>query len=166
MFCKRVSKYNPIHRNTKGHYTRSDWTSYHDIGHRFDKGVLTKDRYLAVENSYVVAVYSFLNTYSIASLKISELELYDIQRVDLQNTNSDPMREIIKEGYLLQGNEIEYCVRLILREKIWCKLTGAEGIFIHFGYDYYMYFGCDLDMNLLPEPPEGIFFETFSTPYE
>jgi len=31
--------------------------------------------------------------------------------------------------------------RLVLREILWCKLESPNGFYIHFGYDYYMYFG-------------------------
>jgi hypothetical protein len=48
----------------------------------------------------------------------------------------------IQEGDLIVESEIENILKLILREKLWCKLVSEGKLFIHFGYDFYMYIGC------------------------
>jgi hypothetical protein len=46
----------------------------------------------------------------------------------------------VKTGINLRIDEVELLARLILREKLWCKLESKD-MFVHFGYDYYMYIG-------------------------
>ena len=56
-------------------------------------------------------------------------------------------------------------IRLILREKFWCRLEAAGG-FLHFGYDYYLYLGvphrCPAAERTASEL--GLYVEVFDQP--
>ena len=158
MFCQyRVTKYNPANRNLKGIYRADEWTSCGDIGHVFAGVELTPDGYQKVEDAYVAAALEFLKESGCQSLHIVGLE------------NSRGYSEFgldLMDGTSLALPDIDRVVRLNLQEKIWCKLEDA-GIFIHFGYDYYMYLG-------VPSPSVdaarfaqslGLFVEMYASPY-
>ena len=65
----------------------------------------------------------------------------------------------------LSGGQIDDLIRSILREATWCKLVGADGTYLHFGYDYYLYFGTNRQGIAVPPPPPGIYYEDFISPY-
>lgn len=52
MIKYHISKYSPQYRNEKGEYTRNDWTSYADIGKKYEFGQLTLKEYITIENNY------------------------------------------------------------------------------------------------------------------
>ncbi len=62
--------------------------------------------------------------------------------------------------------KIENIARLILRSYFWCILR-SEDIFVHFGYDYYMYIGCKKKCCDVIKTIEktGLFVEPFESPY-
>ena len=47
-------------------------------------------------------------------------------------------------------DDILCLVKDCLRKRCWCKLS-ADNFFIHFGYDYYMYIGCNISENRMNE---------------
>lgn len=56
--------------------------------------------------------------------------------------------------------EVLMIARGVLREDFWCKLE-AKDFFIHFGYDYYMYIGADIEEEKMSEiaRKNGLFAE-------
>jgi len=58
-------------------------------------------------------------------------------------------------------------IRLVLREKFWCRLEGPAG-FLHFGWDYYWYAGvpclCPASHELAKEL--RVFVEQSPSPYK
>ena len=75
------------------------------------------------------------------------------------------MLDSVYEGLVLQGADIDHVVRMILRDVIWCKLSGSKGTYIHFGHDLYMYIGSESEGVALGLPPRGLFYEDFELPY-
>ena len=75
--------------------------------------------------------------------------------------------ERLHEGTVIEIRDIEHLCRLVLREQLWCKLENDNIMFIHFGYDYYMYIGClsksEGVINLIKKI--GLFLEKFESPY-
>jgi hypothetical protein len=168
----RISKYNPKYRNKKDEYQKNEWTSCHDIGKLYDSKEFTVDDYMAVENAYINTVLSFMNGLNIKTLTAQYLEKY----FDSLNCHETPlvyteeMKELFErlhEGYILEIRDVEHLCRLVLREQLWCKLENDNKMFIHFGYDYYMYIGSLLKpkevINLIENI--GIFIEIFESPY-
>jgi len=149
----RITKYDPKNRNENGAYLLDDWTAISDIGKVFSGKCLTKKEYENVENNYLFAIESFLTEASIEHLTINSLEQgSEFDFVNGQTVNLKETLEIAK---------------LSLREEIWCKLSINQNMYIHFGYDYYMYIGvskvCRETLNILPN--KGLFVESFKSPY-
>ena len=118
------------------------------------------------ENLYIEAVKSTLNING-KILKIDSLEKYECRTFsDLSIDETLKLYNKVKNGMTISQDNIEVLLRLILREVIWCKLLNND-MFVHFGYDYYMYIGChtmsDTDRNILTE--KGLFIEDFNSPY-
>jgi hypothetical protein len=145
--AKAVTKYNPDYYNAEGNYSLEEWTSYSDIGKRNDtvnQCILTKERYLEVENSYVEAVKLFIS--EIGATKILLVELYKTSGLEDFQRHHD---EVLYTQYVqLEAKEyavsnIDGIIRLALREYIQVTIeliTSKMDCAIHFGYDYYMYF--------------------------
>ena len=169
--CWRITKYNPNNRNKNGNYVKDDWTSVYDICKSFDGIRLTRDSYLLYENAYVntIAKIMFINRQEI--IKVEELEKRDfVYYSDLAEMNAYNVYKSLKNNMAILSQEVELVeliVRLILRDIIWCKLIGKT-MFIHFGYDYYMYIGSEKSLSdvLLEDiKRDGLFVEVMSSPY-
>lgn len=157
-FQYRVTKYNPQYRDERsGGYLLDEWTSICDIGKVFNGEVVTKEEYDFVEDAYVKSVLSFMDDMDIQALKLISLE-------NTRNYKDD--RLTIEDNKFYNKAEIEILTRLILRGEIWTKLI-HDNMFVHFGYDYYMYIG----VNKMPSEALdisaglGLFPENFSSPY-
>lgn len=153
-FMWRITKYNPIFRDEKGAYIKDEWTSFSDIGKRFQGRELTLKEYEKFETLYLNAILMLMESNEITELNIVDLEVYE-------ETISIP------ETMIVNREEIKVLVPQILRENIWCKLENLDGFFVHFGYDYNMYIGsnldCEIQVNKIEEA--GLFAEVKESPY-
>jgi hypothetical protein len=168
MTALRISKYNPAFRNVDGRYLRNEWTSVSDVGRSFDDGTLTLDSYIAMENAYVEAIRRFVEFSKTKSFKVSGLEVRSPSEnpKELANETQAWLAEI-QEGAEVSGDSLERLIRLILRESCWARLEGKNNSYIHFGYDYYMYAGTDLNSSNdgMLKFPEMVFCEEMKSPY-
>jgi hypothetical protein len=158
-----VTKYNPIHYNNNI-YTKNEWTSYSDIGREYDAHLFTKEEYERVERSYIDAVNLFIDFVETNSIQVcnyprkyaylSECRTKDPQLYDVCKR--------LKDGMILKTNEISIVIQLVLREYVQLSLVVDElsNSYIHFGYDYYMYFVSDRQIGDLKVAVEklGLFF--------
>ena len=72
----------------------------------------------------------------------------------------------LRQGRACTIDEIELLSRLCLRGDFGCYFTGPNNSYIHFGWDYYMYFGGDFDCDWPSlKFPDGMFIEAIPTPY-
>jgi hypothetical protein len=166
----RITKYNPIYRNERGHYLKDDWTSIADIGRFYDGLEFTADSYRSVENAYVAATLEFLAEAGYNSLKITYLETALLQenRIDfqqLQDIALDPRQ--VSLGMVFAGQDLADLCRLVLREILWCKLAWDDRFYLHFGYDYYMYLGspCASERSIAYGHQQNLFIEEMVSPY-
>jgi hypothetical protein len=154
VFEFRVTKYNPVHRNRRGHYTRDEWICASQIGQVFGGVVLTEAEYQRVEDAYATAAVEFLREAETPALSVAGLE----------NHAGVPLS--FAEGASLGLAEVGGVIRQLLRGEFWCRLEGAEA-FVHVGYDYYMYVGvpvaCPGAVALARRL--GLFPEPFQSPY-
>jgi hypothetical protein len=155
MLQYRLTKYNPAFRDHSGAYTRDEWTSVNDIGRSFGGMALTQEEYDRVEEAYVAVALNFLHESGQSSLTVSGLE----------NNRKHPIE--FAEGTILGLEQLGTVIRLVLREKCWCRLEGSAG-FLHFGWDYYMYIGVP---RRCPESQQlakrlELFVEEFPLPYK
>ena len=150
----RVTKYNPIHRDARGHFQRDEWTAVSDIGKTFAGVVLLDAEYQRVEDAYATVAVAFIQEAGVQSLAVDGLE-----------NNADVLLPF-GDGSRLDLAEIGSVVRRMLREEFWCQLEIAEA-FVHIGRDYYIYVGvphpCP-DSQMLAQKL-GLFVEPFASPY-
>ena len=149
----RISKYD-ISKRMNGFFQDIDWTSFSDIGKVYHDKELTLETYLQVENAYLWFIESICSTLGITQMEINSLE--------------DPRNRCIhKDGsFLLSVDEILNVSRDCLREYYWCRIEHPR-LFLHFGYDYYLYVGSKLNFvqikNIASE--YGLYTEIKSSPY-
>jgi len=157
MIQYRVTKYDPKHRDASGVYTRNEWHLAAQIGDVFDYGEFTATEYVTVENAYINAVMAFLSESQVSSLSICSLE----------NTCGFASPDLpLQDGYECTAVEIADVARLVLRERIWCRLV-CEDAFVHFGWDCYLYIGVPVECPVSIEScvRAGLFVELFDSPY-
>lgn len=168
MVVYRVSKYDPDFRLPNGAYQRDEWTSVSDVGRVFDGRVVTCSEYLLAEASYVQAVQCFMNQSGQTTLRVAGLEVGDLcfdgLPCGLADETGMRVRAVV-DGAQVSGSELDWIVRLALREALWCRLMGDDGFYVHFGYDYCLLIGCDLLNAAPPQLPPGIFAELFESPW-
>jgi intein/homing endonuclease len=169
MNCWRITKYNPTFRDIYGSYQKNEWTSISDIGETFDGKRLTTEDYIRTENLYIDAIIDFLKELEISGLKIDGLEKNKvvIEPNNLYTYEMTILFEAVKNQQFLSIKQVECISRLILREQLWAKLSYRQTIFVHFGYDFYMYIGCEHEYKDVIKKIEktGLFVEPFESPY-
>lgn len=166
----RVTKYDPKLRDSRGRFMGEEWTSFYDVGETFDGEVLTLERYVEVENSYVSAVLKFVRECDVSLLRVCELEIPDVHINNVVELDLGPFFDInnLIEGYeICDEVALDAVVRLMLREFLWCKLEFYNQFFIHFGSDYYMYIGanCTPCDAIKYAKNDGLYVEEISSPY-
>jgi hypothetical protein len=154
-YAYRVTKYDSTLRDERGAFTGDDWAAISDIGETFGGTRLSLAEYLAVEARHLVAVASFVEESGVSSLIAQGVE----------NAGVDfPLRE----GMRLSALEAVDVVRLLLRERGWCRLDEPDRFYVHVGWDYYVYIGshqaCERSVGLAREL--GLYVDLdFPSPY-
>lgn len=167
MHCWRITKYNPQYRDENGFYQKDDWTSISDVGKAYKGAVLTFDTYIRYENAYVDAIIQIMNANSTESLQVETLEKNSyFHCADLPGLQLRLCYDSLREDLLLSTRDIQLVSRLALRNIIWCKLYGKQ-MFVHFGYDYYMYIGSKnrAASEVSAIEKAGLFVEDMTSPY-
>jgi hypothetical protein len=144
----RITKYDPKLRDENGAYTGDDWIMLQQIGKTFNGKKLAREGYLETENRYVQAALAFLRAAGLKSITVQDFggKTYQPERIEELDLNIDMP---IANGQELSLDEADQVIRMLLREIIWCKLVVSNSLFIHIGWDFYMYIGSDVDL------PEG-----------
>jgi hypothetical protein len=159
MFEYRVTKYDPLKRDTEGQYLAEEWTMYSQVGHEVADCILTIEEYSRIEAAYVKAAKNFLSECGVDTLTIHCLENNAAQRPDSFE---------LREGTRISGSSLNEALKGLLREEFWCKLEGENGSYIHVGWDYYMYIGvpCEPSSSIDEAQADGLFVESFESPYK
>ena len=146
----RITKYDPVMRDSSGAYLPHDWTSISDVGRS-----TTLAEYMRVEESYLDVALAFLREADIGGLSIhwhpNEI------RPPTSNRNGDRLRP----------PELRAAMQRVLREEMWARFEHESGAFVHFGGDYYMFLGvtADCPKSLTLAAAKGLFVEPFVSPY-
>ena len=133
--------------------TCDDWPRFNQIGQRFRGVVLTAQEYERVESAYVKAALAFLIESGIAALRVTGLE--------------NSCRQLLEfAGSVLPLERLADILGRILRKEFWCRFEADDG-FVHFGWDYYMYFDVP---RLCPSAEQtasqlGLYVDEFISPY-
>ena len=150
-FSYRITKYHKCLQEDKRILCSppKEWTSFADVG----KGIVSLDEYMKTESKYIRLILEICKLHKVKSLKIKELDNFNHLK---QYSNNQKI-----------SNEIELIelLKLILREKIWCKLYSRNCEF-HFGYDYYLYCICNKDLYWFFDIPSIMLnIEKYISPY-
>lgn len=169
MYWYRITKYNPKFRGQSGAYQKDEWTSFSDIGRSFNGQIFSFENYLQIEDAYLAAVNFFLKISGVHSLTIKDLEKNSPpDKNGICSVEAAEVFSKIRNNENIDKKTILNIVQLCLRENIWCKLE-SKAMFIHFGYDYYMYLGIKNKLdNISAEKIRelGLFVEQLkSSPY-
>lgn len=164
----RITKYNPIYRNSNGEYAKEEWISSSQIGEVFDGKVFTLNDYLQVERAYIHTVLGFMKESEVHSLRMILLEKNnELSEDESSELFEESFKEVtLKEDLLVSEKDIPVVCRMILREYIYCQFISRD-FFVHFGYDYYMYIGskqlCGEGIDFARR--YGLFVEEYRSPY-
>jgi hypothetical protein len=161
----RVTKYDPSFRDSKGAYTKPEWTDSSCIGSE-----VSLEDYLRVEDAYYHSIRHFMADGNISNLKVRSLETHKSVSPSLAKSGLDSIllnRPKLSNKSVLAQGDLEQVIRMNLRGLIWCKLKNASRFFVHFGHDYYMYIGSDSPcLNAIEEAKKlGLFVEPYKSPY-
>lgn len=151
----RVTKYDSELRDASGAYTGDDWTMFEQIGQTFNGVRLTLSTYLDVESRHLVVLASFL-------------EESGTSRVTAVGVESKDQSFGVSEGANLSQIEAIETVRHMLREEGWCRLVDDDRFYIHVGWDYYVYVGCEkpCEVSVALAEEKGLFVDLdFPSPY-
>jgi hypothetical protein len=151
----RVTKYDPVFRDSSGRYTREEWTDFSDVGRRIAGRKLTMRQYLAVESSYLTVLAAMLEEAGVTQLRVEALECARRGRARW------------REGAIVTAARAIDFARGALRNEVWGKLVAPRRAFVHFGWDLYMYVGLSRPtpgaLNLAAQ--RGMFVESLRSPY-
>lgn len=168
-FCWRITKYDPRYRCSDGAYLNNEWSMYAEIGEMFDNILFHFKEYERIEDLYIKAIDLFMTCHKISALQVSTLEKNRKLTKDIHN-NANMIRlfHSVKVDDWIQQTDIQDFCKLILRDKLWCKLKYNRKMFVHFGWDFYMYIGSSLlcDKTIAMIGKSGLFVEEFKSPYE
>ena len=169
MYCYRITKYNPKFRDHTGAYKKDDWISFSDIGKSFENKVLSAEGYLNTEEAYIEAISLFMDESRINALKVILLSKHkEPNKNDVWYSSSLlETYQSVSDDTMIEKPVALHVARLDLREYIWCKLE-SEKMFVHFGYDYYMYIGsAKKPIHIIPQIEAlGLFVEKIDeSPY-
>jgi len=167
MYYWRITRYNPQNRDENGFYISDEWSSISDIGKKYNDVEFTYESYISCENAYADTVTRVMrgNTIEFFTLEALQKKRY-VNYPDFSESESKKYFRSLKRNMQVPKHEIIPIVRFALREIIWCKLVN-DNMFVHFGYDYYMYIGSEnkLEEELSAVRKNGLFVETIISPY-
>jgi hypothetical protein len=147
----RVTKYDPKSR-ANGVYTKDEWISMYDVGKTYDGELFTFAEYLKIEWAYLDVIDIVMDELNIDSVEIKA---------------GERIFSVLNNSTLNSREEILMVARGALREDFWCKIESKD-FFVHFGYDYYMYIGADIEEEKMSEiaRKNGLFAEPIErSPY-
>lgn len=160
-FIRSITKYDPAFRNEKGHYIKHEWIGFGQIGGIYEGELLTLDSYLQTELKYIKAADYFFQFHKCDSIIIRNLEKRHTDDYFLDD--KDELVKLfneIEEGTIISLDSLSLLIKLILRDIVWAELFCINNeIALTFGYDFYMYFNSNVDMeNLFPKVEQlGLF---------
>jgi len=127
-----------------------------DIGGTFGGEILTLRHYLDVEGRHLLVVAEFLEEANVACTRARGLESYGASWWPA-------------EGQSLSRLETVDVVREMLRERGFCRLEGEANVYIHIGFDYYVFVGGDVPCRrtMKAAAAAGLLIDTdFTSPYQ
>lgn len=168
-FCWRITKHDPKYQNDYRAYMKDEWCIYSEIGKTFNNVRFDFNEYERIERLYIESIKLFMECHRINELQIDALEKNKPLVNDLHNnTNIIKLFEDAKKSNWVRNTDLPDFCKLILRDKLWCKLRYPRKMFVHFGWDFYMYIGSSIacTQTMAEIKKNGLFTEPFKSPYE
>ncbi|NEB97315.1 S1 RNA-binding domain-containing protein [Streptomyces anulatus] len=137
-FVYRITKYDPAHRDERGHYTGAEDTAS-------DHG--------PVEDAYLAAIAAFAKDAGTDQVEIREPQIGNFARFGLEPpVDGYGLADLFPAGPagfhdgapvpIAVGLEL---VRSMLRDNgAWCRLEAGDAFAVHVGWDQYLYIGSNL----------------------
>lgn len=140
MYSYKITKY---YSKNKIDHIYDEWTSIYDIGKEYGEKIFLYEEYIKTEDKYIETILSFVNLNKIKYMTIEGLEKNALDKIvyDEYDLQIEGLISNIQNKQKIDIDNIGLLARAILREKIWAKLYNSDKLYIHFGYDYYMYIG-------------------------
>lgn len=166
LYYFRITKYDPKCRNDKGVYEKKDWTSVYDVGKSYEGIEFDFNKYKHMEEVYIRVVINTMRLNSVDTFFITDLEKNDYKKYPDFSPEAKEYYDNLKNTQSVPEEKIDLLMKLILRELVWCKLS-ADTMFVHFGYDYYMYIGSaeNMENQLQTIVDWGVYPEIAKSPY-
>jgi hypothetical protein len=167
MISYRITKYNPQNRNACGSYQKDEWICFTDVGKVFEKTKLTYQDYVKVENAYIKVIKLIMSFLALKSLHIIYLKKYGLSNTKRYSKKTITLYKSLRNNQKVFKKDIAYVSKLRLRNDIGGFFQN-KNMFVHFGYDYYMYIGSskELPQDLRNKIENlGLFVEDFESPY-
>jgi hypothetical protein len=168
----RITKYDPLNRNEKGHYLYNHWTEFGDIGKTLEGELVTIEKYLTVESDYIDAVIQILKENKVEHLRVVGLDKkllkYSINENKGQWFHRHEFETVdLFEDKKVTIDEIEIICQMNFRYYCGVSFEIKDKFYIHFGYDMYMYVGApNLSDELMKElNSTSVFVEECYSPY-
>ncbi|NOT91210.1 hypothetical protein [Ferruginibacter sp.] len=149
---KSITKYNPLYRDENGNFTKNEWIVFFQIGVVFDERVLTFESYLEVEDKYIKAILLFFKFHNTSKIILNSLEKNSFPEYPYEDKKELLLvYNKLNENHHITQNELPIVAKLILRNLIWAELfdNASKEIAIRFGYDFYMYFNSNKNLDIL-----------------
>lgn len=168
-YCWRITKYNPKYRDENGSYAKDEWTSLYDIGKQYQGETFTIEQYLETEEKYISAILKIMNSAKVPYLQVRKLYKWEHSFKFLEHYTGrmQNVYNMVKNGDVFKNDELQDLCKLVLRENIGCQLWYESLMYVHFGYDYYMYIGigrkCSDTLKWINS--SGLFVEQYESPY-
>jgi hypothetical protein len=150
--ARSVTKYNPIYRDENGKYLREEWLGFFQIGKKIGDQVLTFEIYSETESKYIESAILFFKFHNCDKVVIKNVEKNGFG--NFQESDKDELLNYydqIYEGMVLNPEQLNYILKLVLREFLWGEFfcVDSNEIALRFGYDFYMHFNSNKDMGEL-----------------
>lgn len=129
-----ITKYDPSLFDDYGIYEGKEWKNINDIGKRINGQSLNKQEYLKTEKKYISAVEYLMQVNGIESLCVADFHILDNDNEkrypEFYGNDLLEVKELMSEGMVVKGRQIEYVLSLLLRSDIECRLYSPDEHFI------------------------------------
>ena len=143
MYSYKITKYCFKNKDKAEKEVLNEWTSISDIGKTYNGKKFLYEEYIKTENNYIKTILMFIKLNNVKYMTVDDLEKHPNPTVvyDEYDFQIEKLIKKIQNEMKINIFDINLLSRAILRERIWAKLHFNDVLYIHFGYDYYMYIG-------------------------
>lgn len=169
MYSYKITKYCFKNKDKAEKEVFNEWTSISDIGKIYNGKKFLYEEYIKTENNYIETILMFIKLNNVKYMMVDDLEKHTNRTIvyDKYDFQIEKLIKKVQNKMKINIRDINLLSRAILRERIWAKLYFNDELYIHFGYDYYMYIGSKLEPKKEIEQIKkfGLDIEPMISPY-